>query len=256
MPARIPEPGSAPSLPPERAISILQELIQAGGVLLSAEYDSSEVAQWKQTAEGALRQAFGNDPILMAFHGDAYSSFSYLEMPREEYNEQHREQMTGTLAVLRSGVEQLEWNLPAGAPRFFPAGSQHDAYVEIRNIIKNAVQEVAIIDPYVDSTLWTALKNLPAGVTILVLTRHMQSDFALEAKKFTMQHGNKVEIRKTNSIHDRFIRTDRKRCWHWGASIKDAGAKAFLISEIESPQILVAVLNELDTVWTASTVVP
>jgi len=102
----------------------------------------------------------------MAFHGDAYSSFSHLEMPREEYNEQHREQMTGTLAVLRSGVEQLEWNLPAGAPRFFPAGSQHDAYVEIRNIIKNAVQEVAIIDPYVDSTLWTALKNLPAGVTI------------------------------------------------------------------------------------------
>ncbi len=240
MPARIPEPGSAPSLPPERAISILQELIQAGEVLLSAEYDSPEVAQWKQTAEGALRQAFGNDPILMAFHGDAYSS----------------EQMTGTLAVLRSGVEQLEWNLPAGGRKFFPAGSQHDAYVEIRNIIKNAVQEVAIIDPYVDSTLWTALKNLPAGVTILVLTRHMQPDFALEAKKFAMQHGNKVEIRKTNSIHDRFVRTDRKRCWHLGTSIKDAGAKAFLISEIESPQILVSVLKELDTVWTASTVVP
>ena len=35
-----------------------------------------------------------------------------------------------------------------------------------------------------------------------------------------------VEIRKTTNYHDRFIFLDKKRCFHLGASIKDAGKKA------------------------------
>jgi hypothetical protein len=49
------------------------------------------------------------------------------------------------------------------------------------------------------------------------------------------------------SYHDRFVLVDNQRCWHFGAPIKDAGAKAFLISEIQSPGLVSAVVLDIQT---------
>ena len=57
-------------------------------------------------------------------------------------------------------------------------------------------------------------------------------------------HGN-LEIRYTNEFHDRFLILDKKFIYHIGASIKDAGKKAFEISKSEDRLILDAVLERL-----------
>jgi hypothetical protein len=116
------------------------------------------------------------------------------------------------------------------AHNFFGAGSQHDAFVEIRNLITKVNSEVLIVDPYVDGTLWKLLKNVRAGAAIRILTAHPKPDFAIEGKAFAKQHGNLVEARTTADFHDRFIFVDAGACWHLGASIKDAGSKAFMLS--------------------------
>jgi hypothetical protein len=100
------------------------------------------------------------------------------------------------VAVLQSAVKQLRWKDPTQV--FFPAGSQHDAYVELRKIVQLATREILIVDNYVDQTLWQLLTNIAPSVTIRILTGSMKGDFKPEAGKFAVQHGNRVEVRQTS----------------------------------------------------------
>jgi hypothetical protein len=68
--------------------------------------------------------------------------------------------------------------------KFLAAGSQHDAYREIRNIVQQASSEIMIIDPYVDDSLWMLLTNVPSLCKIRLLTQTMKADFRLEGRKF------------------------------------------------------------------------
>jgi len=119
--------------------------------------------------------------------------------------------------VFASGAAQSE-------QMFFRAGQEHNAFVQIRDLVKTAKVHITIVDSYVDDTLWSLLGNVDGSTEIRILSSHMKGDFTIEGKKFAAQHGNTVQIRQTSNYHDRFIVAD-DRCWHLGASIKDAGAK-------------------------------
>jgi hypothetical protein len=84
------------------------------------------------------------------------------------------------------------------------------------------------------------------------LTAHPKPDFAIEGKAFAKQHGNSVEARTTADFHDRFIFVDAGACWHLGASIKDAGSKAFMFSEITDPRTVACVRQNTETTWNAA----
>ncbi len=113
-----------------------------------------------------------------------------------------------------------------------------------------------IVDPWVDDSLWVLLSNVPPKCRVRVLTQQMKKDFHLEAKKFAAQHRNAILIRQTKNYHDRFIILDGKRCFHLGASIKDAGNKACALSEICSPPIAASVVTDVEDEWTKSTSIP
>jgi hypothetical protein len=84
----------------------------------------------------------------------------------------------------------------------------------------------------------------------------MKGDFALEGRNFQKQHGKTIEVRTEKTFHDRFILVDGTRCWHLGASIKDAGMKAFALSEFKDVNISSFVKQTAETAWNGSTVVP
>jgi len=137
-------------------------------------------------------------------------------------------------------------------PVYLPAGSQHDAYVGLRKIVQLAQSDLLIVDSYVDETLWELLSNMQSSVKLRVLTQQMKRDFRLEARKFSAQHGNAIEIRTTSKYHDRFIVEDNQRCWHIGASIKDAGNKAFAFSELLRPELVKFVIADVENEWSAA----
>lgn len=140
--------------------------------------------------------------------------------------------------------------------RFFAAGTEHDAFVEIRSIIKTAQKEIWIVDSWVDESIWALLKNLKPGVKVKILTSNAKGDFSLERTKFCKQHGAAIEVRAVRSYHDRFILADGTRCWHLGASIKDAGSKACLISEIQSGALISSVVADVQQTWATATPLP
>lgn len=249
-------PAVPPTLSPDKAIPILEDLILAAESLHEEESDSGERKQWRHTGEGALLASLGNKhPNVRAF-GAAQCGVYHPNDSEARLRRQANDQLGRMVAVLKSTVEQLRWQLPNPQQVFLPAGSAHDAYVEIRKIIQSATTEILIVDSYVDGTLWTLLKNLPASAKIRVVTMQMKGDFTLEGRKFAAQHGNTIEVRQTQQYHDRFIVTDGDRCWHLGASIKDAGNKAFAMSEVLSATIRAAIRTDVDTTWNAARPVP
>jgi hypothetical protein len=249
-------PESAPTLEPIKAVPILENLISRGEQLRGETWTSLARQQWAHTGEGALIAALGSaHPNVQAF-GTAQCGV-YGPGDTDEYLlRQANRQLDGMIAVLRSTIEQLRWRLPDPAQVFLPAGSPHDAYVEIRKIVQTASSEVLIVDSYVDGTLWSLLTNVLSTAKIRIMTMQMKADFGLEAKKFAAQHGNVIEVRRTSQYHDRFILVDGARCWHLGASIKDAGNKASAISELLSPNIRSAICADVEMTWKSAQLVP
>jgi len=245
---------SPPSLNPEQAIPILEELIRNGEEKIRNEkYDSPRRDEWIHTADGALTAALGSgDSAIQSFSGAQCGVYGPYETD-ETLRQQADRQLDGMLAVLRSVVQQLRWKLPNPRQIFMPAGSEHDAYVQIRSIVRQATAEIFIVDPWIDGTLWPLLTNIPGSCKVRILGEHLKGDFALEANRFVIQHGTSVEIRKTYNYHDRFIFLDGKRCFHLGASIKDAGSKAFALSEFERAQIIALTLADAQAEWARAT---
>lgn len=247
-------PDSSPSLKPEQAIPILENHIDLANAQLRAErYDSPNRTEWMHTGDAALSAAFGRaDNAVSGFHAAQCGSYEPYDTD-ETLREQANQQLDGMLSVLRSGVQRLRWTLPDPKQVFLPSGSQHDAYVQIRAVIQMATTEILIVDTYLDQTLWPLLTNLPSTCRVRLLGENLKGDFILEARKFAAQHKTSIEIRTTTKYHDRFIVLDGKRCFHLGASIKDAGNKGFALSEFERPQLITAILIDLVSVWAAAT---
>ena len=143
--------------------------------------------------------------------------------------------------------------------QFFSPGTYHDAYVAIRDILAKAVSIIVVVDAYMGNSLFTTLSGLPAcagSVQLLTTDKAIKPDFNLEASAFQKQFPHiKLEVRTTKDFHDRFIMIDGNECYHVGASIKDAGKRAFLISRLQDTPIVDAVQRSFSAAWTAANVV-
>jgi len=67
-----------------------------------------------------------------------------------------------------------------------------------------------------------------------------------EINAFESQYG-KLKIGFTDEFHDRFLILDNELLFHIGASIKDAGKKAFGISVISDKEYLKNILARVST---------
>lgn len=166
----------------------------------------------------------------------------------------------GFQTEINNALREIGWELRGnslvavgGSVRelFFPDGSHHDAYVHIRGILQSAATSADIVDPYVDGSMLTLLTACAKpGMQFRLLTSRYPPDLALEAEKWRRQNADSMlKIRTTKEFHDRFIVLDSKRCWHIGASIKDAGNKVFMLSQIEDEDNRVALLDQIQKSW-------
>jgi hypothetical protein len=99
---------------------------------------------------------------------------------------------------------------------------------------RSAEQAITIVDSYIDSSILTLLGTCKRALDVQLLTHALPNDFLHEVGAFKAQHGPRlVEVRRTGEFHDRFIVVDNSRCFHVGASIKDAGRRAFMINQVQ-----------------------
>ncbi len=141
-------------------------------------------------------------------------------------------------------LKQLEEPRTKKAILFFK-GQMFDAFSCIADIIKTAKTEIILIDGYVDTATLDLLSKKKKGVKVEIYT--MQNNCKLtssEIADFNKQYAG-LAVSYTTEFHDRFMIIDRKTLYHVGASIKDAGKKAFEISQINDDKQVSEILKRL-----------
>lgn len=139
---------------------------------------------------------------------------------------------------------------------FFPQGSPWDAFVVLRDLLREARESITIVDAYCDTTVFQLLqrRKLDDVLSLRVLCGQYAQAVAAEAETFIKQFPKvTVHVRTTADFHDRFIVLDENVCVHVGASIKDAGNRACMVSRIEDVVNRDAMLSQVNKSWEAGT---
>ena len=114
----------------------------------------------------------------------------------------------------------------------FYNGQIFDAYTLIADIIRSAKKSIILIDNYVDDTVLKQLAKRDEKVTATIFTKTINEILKQDIDKHNKQYP-KIELRKLNTAHDRFLIIDKKTVYHFGASLKDAGKKWFAFTKLE-----------------------
>ncbi len=142
--------------------------------------------------------------------------------------------------------------------QFFPPNSEFDAYRTIREVLATAKENITIIDAYIGPSLLVTLSALDKkklSVRFLTGERNIKPDFIQEVTNFQKQFGHiTLEVRTSAEFHDRFIVIDNAEFYHVGASIKDAGRPAFMISRIQDKPNIDGARQSIEKAWTSGKV--
>ncbi|MBU1216419.1 ORF6N domain-containing protein [bacterium] len=114
----------------------------------------------------------------------------------------------------------------------FYDGQIFDAYLFVSDIIKSAKTSIKLIDNYVDESTLVLFTKRDADVAMTIYTKTISKQLELDLKKHNAQYP-KIEIKKFDLSHDRFLVIDEKSVYHIGASLKDLGKKWFAVSKMD-----------------------
>ena len=113
----------------------------------------------------------------------------------------------------------------------FYDGQIFDAYVFITERVREAKKRIALIDNYIDESVFTILDKRPKGVKAKVYTKNLTPQLALDLEKHNAQYAP-IEVEPFDRSHDRFLCID-DTVYHIGASLKDLGKKWFAFAKME-----------------------
>ncbi|MDP3292370.1 MAG: ORF6N domain-containing protein [Sulfuricurvum sp.] len=122
----------------------------------------------------------------------------------------------------------------------FYDGQVYDAYLFVSDLIKSAKESIILIDNYIDESVLTLLSKRDANVKATIYTKDITKQLELDLQKYNAQYP-KIEIKRFDSSHDRFLLIDNIEVYHIGASLKDLGKKWFAFSKLD-----MGVLNILE----------
>ncbi|MBR5326902.1 MAG: virulence RhuM family protein [Paludibacteraceae bacterium] len=136
-----------------------------------------------------------------------------------------------TLAVHQDKIDFfVRTSLPPQQGIFFD-GQIFDAYTFINERIREAKEQIILIDNYIDDSVLTMLDKRQEGVRAKIYTKKLSTQLQLDIEKHNAQYAA-IEILEFDRAHDRFLCID-ETVYHLGASIKDLGKKWFAFNRME-----------------------
>lgn len=124
----------------------------------------------------------------------------------------------------------IKTNLPAHEGIFYD-GQIFDAHQFVSGLIKEATKSIILIDNYIDESVLILLSKRNKKVDATIFTAEVSAQLKLDITRFNAQYP-KIDVKKFNKSHDRFLIIDEKEIYHIGASLKDLGKKWFAFSKI------------------------
>ncbi len=121
-------------------------------------------------------------------------------------------------------------------------GQIYDAYSKIIDILREGKEEVIIIDRYADKSILDMIRDVDAKVTLIVKRNGLLKEIDIE--KYNKQYHN-LKIKYDDTYHDRYIIIDKKKVYHLGASLNQAGNRTFSINILEDELIKQSLFNNI-----------
>lgn len=135
---------------------------------------------------------------------------------------------------------------------FFEEGAVFDASYKISEIIRESQKEIILIDNYVNEKTLNLFKiKEPAAILKILTSSKSLKNLEPFISNFNTQYGN-IEVKNSDNFHDRFLIIDEEKFFHFGASIKDAGKRTFMFSQINEDIIKTTVLHKFKKEWSSN----
>lgn len=128
--------------------------------------------------------------------------------------------------------------------KVFFEGQVYDAFELLVSLVQRAKREIVLVDGYVDTGTLNILAKKESRVTATVWTHPKTSLTERDIATFNAQYPA-LEVRHTDSFHDRFLILDGTDGYLVGASLKDAGKKSFAVSRIKDASVVETILDRL-----------
>jgi hypothetical protein len=153
----------------------------------------------------------------------------------EKITNQRFKELENEVTLLKSKVENIINSIEDKTLKpkqdIFYDGQIFDAYIFINDLLKLAVDEIILIDNYIDETVFTLFSKYP-NIKIKIYTHTISKSLKLDFEKYRKQYKN-IELFEFKNSHDRFLIIDKKEVYHIGASLKDLGKRWFAFSKLE-----------------------
>jgi len=137
--------------------------------------------------------------------------------------------MKSAQVIVFEAIEELKLELELyhndNVGKVFEAGKEYDFIRTIVEIVSSAKEEVLIVDPYFNVSIFTTLFQDEISVNIKILMGKGRSEVEGIATRYARQTRKTCEVRSSDKLHDRIILIDDSDCFLIGASIKDGGKK-------------------------------
>ena len=156
-------------------------------------------------------------------------------------------------AIIHRAIADLELTVSDKEQVAFAAGEVYDFFRELNKIIGSAETSIFIIDPYLHHTVFDHyLNSRKSNVKVRLLLKDDADTIKSAAQKYVQQHGEVLEVRTSNMIHDRVIFIDHV-CWIVGQSLKDAAkAKPTYLTTLP-PDVFSDKLRVYGDIWSEAT---
>jgi prophage antirepressor-like protein len=190
-------------------------------IVLAVGYrtNSSKAIRFRQWATLILKNYIQNTYVI---NGEKITNDRFLSLEKE-------------VIILKSKVENISNSLEDKTLKpkqgIFYNGEIFDAYVFVNDLLKNATNEIILIDNYIDETVFTLFSKYP-NIKTKIYTQNITKQLKLDFEKYQKQYKN-IELYEFKNSHDRFLIIDKKEVFHIGASLKDLGKKWFAFSKFD-----------------------
>lgn len=120
--------------------------------------------------------------------------------------------------------------------KIFFEGEVFDAHKFVSDIIRSAKREIILIDNFIDDTVLSLFTKRNKDIRVTIYCKKITQEMLLDLYKFNSQY-LPIEIKEFELSHDRFLVIDKRKIYHFGASLKDLGKKWFAVSSFNNQVI-------------------
>jgi ABC-type branched-subunit amino acid transport system substrate-binding protein len=189
-------------------------------IILAVGYRTNSVKaiKFRQWATSILKNYIQNGYVI---NGDKITNERFVNLENDV--NVLKSQMNEVKSLVKNN--KLETN-----EGIFYDGEVYDSYTFILDLIKQAKNEIILIDNYIDDTVLTLFSKI-SDTKITIYTNTISKQLKLDFEKYLKQYDN-ITLKIFKNSHDRFIILDKKDIYLIGASLKDLGKKWFAFSKM------------------------